>query len=150
VIAIDTNILVRFLTQDDEEQFNRSLKLFQEHLLFIPDSVWLETEWVLRFSYRFTMPQIASALTKVLSLSNVHVTDSNKMIQILQWYQGELDFADAFHLANSQTIPELVTFDSRFIKRAKKLTSCLVREPQITSVGCVRRVLLRRHPPYGE
>lgn len=91
--------------------------------------VWIETEWVLRFSYRFTILQIASALTKVLSLSNVHVTDSNKIIQILQWYQGGLDFADAFHLANSQMIPELVTFDSRFIKRAKKLTTCLVREP---------------------
>lgn len=129
MIAIDTNILVRFLTQDDEKQFNHSLKLFQEHLLFIPDSVWLETEWVLRFSYRFTVPQIADALTKVLSLSNVHVVDSNKLIQILQWYQGGLDFADAFHLANSQTVPELMTFDNRFIKRARKLTWCLVREP---------------------
>lgn len=132
MIAIDTNILVRFLTQDDKEQFNRLLKLFQEHLLFILDSVWIETEWVLRFSYRFNMLQIASALMKVLSLPNVHVTDSNKIIQILQWYQGGLGFADAFHLANSQTIPtipELITFDSRFIKRAKKLTRCLVREP---------------------
>jgi len=91
--------------------------------------VWLETEWVLRFSYRFTVPQIADALTKVLSLSNVHVVDLDKIIQILQWYQGGLDFADAFHLANSQTVPEFMTFDNRFIKRAKKLTPCLVREP---------------------
>ena len=53
MIAIDTNIVVRFLTQDDEQQYQKSLKLFQEQELFISDTVILETEWVLRFAYEF-------------------------------------------------------------------------------------------------
>jgi predicted nucleic-acid-binding protein len=53
VIAVDTNIVVRLLTQDYEQQYNKSLALFQEQEIFIPDTVLLETEWVLRFAYHF-------------------------------------------------------------------------------------------------
>jgi predicted nucleic-acid-binding protein len=41
MIAVDTNIVVRLLTQDDEQQYNKSLKLFQEQDIFIPDTVIL-------------------------------------------------------------------------------------------------------------
>jgi predicted nucleic-acid-binding protein len=37
MIAVDTNIVVRLLTQDDEQQYSKSLKLFQEQDIFIPD-----------------------------------------------------------------------------------------------------------------
>jgi predicted nucleic-acid-binding protein len=53
MIAVDTNIVVRLLTQDDERQYSKILKLFQEQDIFIPDTVLLETEWVLRFAYHF-------------------------------------------------------------------------------------------------
>jgi len=50
MIAIDTNIIIRFVTQDDELQFQKSREIFQTHDIFIADTVILETEWVLRFS----------------------------------------------------------------------------------------------------
>ncbi len=50
MISVDTNIIVRLLTKDDVEQFQQSLKLFQEEDIFICDTVILETEWVLRFA----------------------------------------------------------------------------------------------------
>lgn len=54
MIAIDTNIVVRFLTQDDPAQFKQAARLFRETELFIAESVLLETEWVLRFAYGFS------------------------------------------------------------------------------------------------
>ena len=98
MIAVDTNIVVRLLTQDDEQQYNASLKLFQEQDIFIPDTVILETEWVLRFAYRFQPAEICQALQNLLGLPNVQVTDARLLAQVLQWHGQGLDFADALHL----------------------------------------------------
>jgi len=62
MIAVDTNVIVRLLTQDDEQQYNKSVRLFQEQDIFIPDTVLLETEWVLRFAYQFKPNEICAAL----------------------------------------------------------------------------------------
>jgi len=48
MISIDTNVIVRLLTQDDPVQFKKSQELFKNHEIFITDTVVLETEWVLR------------------------------------------------------------------------------------------------------
>ncbi|MFB2977172.1 type II toxin-antitoxin system VapC family toxin [Microseira sp. BLCC-F43] len=68
MIAVDTNIVVRLLTQDDEKQYNKSLKLFQEQDIFIPDTVILETEWVLRFAYKFKPAEICQAFRNLFGL----------------------------------------------------------------------------------
>ena len=129
MIAIDTNIIVRFLTQDDHTQYELSLRLFKQEDLFIPDSVLLETEWVLRFAYEFSPAEIVTALRKLLGLDNVYVEDGFKMAQVIDWHEHGLDFADALHLANSQHLPEFATFDEKFIKRADKKSKYLVRKP---------------------
>jgi predicted nucleic-acid-binding protein len=46
VIAIDTNIVVRFLTADDPDQFRQAARFFKDAEIFIADSVILETGWV--------------------------------------------------------------------------------------------------------
>ncbi len=51
--AIDTKIVVRFLTHDNEDQYPKAYKLFKDRDVFIADTVILETEWVLRFAYNF-------------------------------------------------------------------------------------------------
>ncbi|MDZ7967304.1 MAG: PIN domain-containing protein [Nostoc sp. DedSLP03] len=61
MIAVDTNIIVRFLTQDDELQFQKSKEIFQTQDIFISDTVILETEWVLRFAYKFKRHEICTA-----------------------------------------------------------------------------------------
>jgi predicted nucleic-acid-binding protein len=60
MVAVDTNIIVRFLTQDDELQYQKSLEIFQTQNVFIPDTVILETEWVLRFAYRTHLVSLPS------------------------------------------------------------------------------------------
>jgi len=98
VIAVDTNILVRFLTGDDKQQFKKALTLFESHDICIPDTVILESEWVLRYAYNFTPDAICRALTKLFGLPNVHLTNPILISQALQWHEQGLDFADAMKI----------------------------------------------------
>jgi len=129
MIAVDTNIVIRLLTQDDEEQYNRSLKLFQEQEIFIPDTVILETEWVLRFAYKFKPAEICTAFRNIFGLPNVQISNATLIEQVLKWHENGLDFADALHLAQSQNCSALYTFDEKFVKRAKELTEFEIKQP---------------------
>jgi predicted nucleic-acid-binding protein len=51
MISVDTNIIVRLLTGDDQSQFQRAKALFAKDNIFITTSVVLECEWVLRYAY---------------------------------------------------------------------------------------------------
>ncbi len=131
MIAVDTNIIVRFLTQDDELQFRNSREILQNENIFIADTVILETEWVLRFSYKFKPPEICTAFRKFFGLPNIYLTNPNLIFQVIQWHEDGLDFADAFHLAQTQHCSKLYTFDEQFVKKAKGLTQCEVQKPLI-------------------
>jgi predicted nucleic-acid-binding protein len=129
MIAVDTNIVVRLLTQDDEPQYQQALQVFQKTEIFIPDTVILETEWVLRFSYRFQPMAIGTAFRNLLGLPNVHVTNATMLAQVLQWHEAGCDFADALHLAQSQHCSVFYTFDNRFVSRSTGLGECSVQRP---------------------
>lgn len=62
MIAIDTNILVRLLTKDDQSQFQLAYALFQAEAIYLSKTVVLETEWVLRYAYKFGPTEITLAL----------------------------------------------------------------------------------------
>ena len=98
MIAIDTNILIRLLTRDDPKQYSVSRKLFEKEEIFIPDTVILETEWVLRFAYDYSSAEICASLKKLFGLPNVTLTNDLIVSQAITWYESGLDFADAFHL----------------------------------------------------
>ena len=68
--AVDTNVLVRALTQDDPAQAKRALAFMSAHQVFVPVTVVLELEWVLRSRYGFAPAVIAQALGKIASLEN--------------------------------------------------------------------------------
>ncbi len=74
MIAVDTNIIIRFLTRDDEKQYKKSFLIFNTEEVFISDTVILETEWVLRYAYEFSPDDICDALVKLFGLSNVHLS----------------------------------------------------------------------------
>jgi predicted nucleic acid-binding protein len=129
MVAVDTNIIVRLLTRDDESQYQKSVEIFQGYNVFIPDTVILEVEWVLRFSYKFKPIEICEALRNLFGLPNVSVKNPNLLIQVLKWHEFGLDFADALHLGTSKNYDEFYTFDDKLIKKAKGLTSCQVKQP---------------------
>ncbi|NEO37726.1 MAG: type II toxin-antitoxin system VapC family toxin [Moorea sp. SIOASIH] len=128
MIAVDTNVVVRLLTQDDQLQFNKSVEIFRKQEVFIADTVILETEWVLRFAYKFKPTAICQGLRNLFGLPNVRLANPSLMLQVIQWHENGLDFADAFHLALSQNCSEFYTFDQKFAKKAQGLTQSRVNK----------------------
>ncbi len=129
MIAVDTNILVRLLTKDDLSQAKRAAKVIESDNIFIPKTVLLETEWVLRHAYGIGKKSIMSGFQKMMGLPNVNVEDQQTVFQAISWYESGLDFADALHLASSMKADKFVTFDNAFIKKARKLISIDITLP---------------------
>ena len=123
MIAIDTNLLVRLLTRDDPGQVKRAARVMESDDVFIPKTVMLETEWVLRYAYGIGKDAILNGFQKIIGLPNVHIEDPQAIYQAILWYESGLDFADALHLAASLKADKFATFDNSFIKKAQKLTS---------------------------
>ena len=71
--------------------------------------------------YRFAGDRLLSALRGLIAPPNVQVEDSETVVKALEWAELGLDFADALHLAAGRNTREFVTFDERFVKRAKRI-----------------------------
>jgi len=56
VLAIDTNLIVHYLTGDDPAQASRAGRIIEGQSVFVPLTVTLEVEWVLRSGYGFHAP----------------------------------------------------------------------------------------------
>ncbi len=126
MISVDTNIIVRFLTQDDPGQYPKARQLLDENTVFVPETVVLETEWVLRYTYEYKPVQICDAFIKLFGLPTVQLAQPTRIAQAIEWCQTGMDFADALHLANSQQHKQLLTFDRRFVNKAKGCGNCPV------------------------
>jgi len=117
--AVDTNVLVRLLTNDDPEQTRRAAALFKKETIFIPKTVLLETEWVLRRLYHLDGNVVVNAFRKLSGLANVEIEQPLVIIQALQWCEAGMDFADALHLASSQRANKFATFDEKMKKTVR-------------------------------
>ena len=129
MIAVDTNILVRLLTNDDSIQARRAVKILKSDNIFIPKTVLLETEWVLRHAYKIGRSNIIIGFQKLLGLPNVNVEDPDSIYQAISWYENKFDFADALHMASSRRCVSFATFDSSFIKKAQQFSSMDMIKP---------------------
>ena len=127
--AIDTNVIVRFLTADEPEQAQAARRVIETGEVFISTTVAFETEWVLRAGYHFSPPEIAAALRGLGGLAGVTLEDPNVVAQALDWMGKGMDFADALHLARSSHCRAFVTFDRRLVKRAAGVNSVQVEAP---------------------
>ena len=122
MIAVDTNVLIRLLTKDDRDQAKRAAKLFGENEIFIPKTVMLETEWVLRYAYGIDKSGILDALQRLIGLSNIKMEDSHAVSLAVSWYADGLDFTDALHLASSRDAERFATFDKSFLRNARQVS----------------------------
>jgi predicted nucleic-acid-binding protein len=127
--VVDTNILIRLLTKDDLEQYQKVYALFQHEEILLIETVLLETELVLRYSYHFEKHNILHSFRQLLSLPNVFVENPQLINNALDWAEQGLDFPDALHLAKSQTESLFLTFDQKFIKRSQGIGDCEVKLP---------------------
>ena len=90
--------------------------------VFVPLTVILEFEWVLRAFYGFVAEDFVRVVKHLLGLPNVSVEEWPRIADALAWHTEGLDFADALHLLASSHCAEFVSFDDRrFARRAKRL-----------------------------
>jgi Predicted nucleic-acid-binding protein, contains PIN domain len=121
MIGIDTNILVRYLTRDDEAQFLLAQQLIRNQIsagerIFIGLLVILETEWVLRSRHKAPKQQIARIFNDLLETRESVFEDEETLEEALHfWKDSNADFADCMIVAKTRRMgcSELVTFDER-------------------------------------
>jgi predicted nucleic-acid-binding protein len=129
MLAVDTNIVVRYLTADDPDQFARAVTILEGRETFVTLTVLLETEWVLRSVYRYRPAEVVGALRGLAGLPGITVEGPDVASLALQWLEGGLDFADALHLAGSQSCNAFITFDQDLAARATGLGAVPVQLP---------------------
>ena len=118
--AVDTNVLVRFLTGDDPKQSVAARSLFMSGPVWIAKTVLLETAWVLSRLYGFEENTIHEAFYRLLGLENVHAEDHTAIAAALALTKHGVEIADAIHLSSRPSGAVFVSFDQSFIKRATR------------------------------
>lgn len=121
MIAVDTNVVVRLVTNDDPVQSPRAAQLFVEEDVFVSRTVLLEVEWVLRGAYGLAPSVIHAAFVRLAATPCVTVEDADAVARALIWFGTGMDFADALHLASAdRRCVAFRTFDRRLARRAGK------------------------------
>lgn len=128
MIGVDTNILARFYVDDPSDPEATLQRLIAHRILaespqiFVPLTVVLELEWVLRAFYRFTAEDFVKVVTHLVGLPNVRVESWERVMDVLESHAQGLDFADALHLLASNRCDRFLSFDDRrFARRAARL-----------------------------
>ena len=124
--SVDTNVLVRLVVQDDEAQSRAVDRLLAKYarngdLLFVPITVVLELEWVLRSMLGQSKAQFIEVLSALLSMLEFSFESEDALEQALADYEdGNADFAEYLHLALSRGNKALPfwTFDRKAAKVA--------------------------------
>jgi predicted nucleic-acid-binding protein len=129
VLAVDTNVIVRYLTRDDAEQFARASVLIQNEDVYVCMTVLLETEWVLRRGYRFSRERVLAALAAFAGLPRVTLEDPASTAKALDWARRGMDFADALHLAKARGCDAFASFDQHLVTIANALSEVKARAP---------------------
>ncbi|MBI4755446.1 MAG: type II toxin-antitoxin system VapC family toxin [Betaproteobacteria bacterium] len=119
--GLDTNVLVRWLVADDPDQSIRVQNLFESSRtsglpLFVPATVMLELEWVLRSRYRFDKRAVMRVFNALLETQELEFQAEAAMERALHLYrQGNAEFADCLHagLCGAADKTPLLSFDEK-------------------------------------
>jgi predicted nucleic acid-binding protein len=121
MLAVDTNVVVRLLVNDDARQGELARRLFESDEVWIGVTVLLEAAWVLESVYEFSTDETVRALRGLLGLPNVRVEDSVAVAAALDATGRGLGLADALHLLRAPEDAEFATFDRGLAKAGRTL-----------------------------
>ncbi len=124
MLGLDTNVLVRFLVRDDEEQFERAQRLIRRETqagtpVLVSHLVLLESEWVLRSRYKINKSEILGAFSDLMSAADVSFEDEPAIEEALfTWKNSSAQFADCLIGARYGTLgcSATATFDADALK----------------------------------
>jgi predicted nucleic acid-binding protein len=121
---LDTNVLIRFLVNDNPTQHKQAIYWFQQaekekiQIKVVP-LVIAETTFVLESFYKVNKDEIAQFLTTFLSQPWLEVPERKVLLSLWPHYQKGLHFVDSYLLATAQTLPKtkVLSFDKQLLKK---------------------------------
>jgi predicted nucleic-acid-binding protein len=124
MFALDTNVLVRYLAQDDPRQSAAATRFIEQRLGpadrgFVSLVTLLETVWVMESRYGADAPLVAEILSDLLEAASLEVQDAGAVRAALQRYRrGDVDLHDCLIVSLAeQRKARVVTFDAKAAKR---------------------------------
>ena len=129
MIGLDTNVLARYFVEEaDADSATAAQRQAARQLiesgqeLFLPKTVALELEWVLRGYYGFAVEEVMQVFEQLLNHTCLSVEDRPDLEQALAGLRSGLDFADALHHASCRDCEVIASFDDRgFARRIRQL-----------------------------
>jgi predicted nucleic-acid-binding protein len=129
MIGLDTNVLVRYVMQDDPRQSPRATKLIEalsaDEPGFVPVVALVELVWVLSGSYALARAQVATVLDMLLRSKELVIDRADLVTQALHRYSAAgADFADALieRIASAAGCSATLSFDAAAVKMASMTT----------------------------
>ena len=124
LVGLDTNIVIRLLTNDDPDQRRLALQfaegLGKEYFAFLPLICVVELDWALRSQLGYGRQEASNAISKLLRVRGLTVEHHDLVVKVLrQVTQNNADFADALIAARSiqEGCISVKTFDKRAASR---------------------------------
>ena len=121
MIGLDTNVLVRYIVQDDPEQSLAATRLIESRCTvqspgWVGVTVLMELVWVLTTAYRYEKAVVASVIRQLLRTTELMVEDRETAWTALREFEtGNADFADCLlsHRNHASGCTQTYTFDRR-------------------------------------
>lgn len=127
MIAVDTNVLARFYCDDPSDPEARKQRpaarrvMTEAAALFVPVTVILELEWVMRGFYELKPEQVCSVVEHLLGMPHVTVERWEQVKDAVDLHRLGVDFADALHWVASKGCDSFATFDKAMDRAGTKL-----------------------------
>jgi predicted nucleic-acid-binding protein len=124
MLGLDTNVLIRYLVQDDPRQYRQARRLIHQEAgqgrpVWISLLVLLEMEWVLRSRYALAKAEILTAFAALLDAADLAFEDEASVEEALYcWKDSAADFADSLINARNRRLGcrATATFDAKALK----------------------------------
>jgi predicted nucleic-acid-binding protein len=124
MLGLDTNVLVRYLVQDDQAQYEKARRLIRREAargepIFVSLLVLLEIEWVLRSRYGLVKTEILATFSALLEAADLAFEDEASIESALySWKDSTADFADCLIEARNRQLGcrATATFDAKSLK----------------------------------
>ena len=122
--GLDTNVVIRLLTQDDPAQRRAALKfgagLGKDYGAFLPLVAILELDWALRSKLGFSKTDVIRAVSKLLNTRGLTVENHSLVVKVLHLVEmNNADFADAMIACRSteEGCETIKTFDIKAVRK---------------------------------
>lgn len=129
MIGLDTNVLVRYLTQDDKAQAKRATRIIEQQIYeqdpgFIGIIVLVETVWVLQRLYSASLQEVLQTVRDLLASRNIIIEDRDvvaRAVAVSERSGAVFPHALVTMSASSAGCDEVVTFDRRAVRAGMAL-----------------------------